>query len=62
MESQLIKGQNRNEKRLESQRDVQFQVGDAVWVYQFFHRSTAVDDKRVKKCGRHLALTFPSCR
>ncbi|OWZ02422.1 hypothetical protein PHMEG_00026022 [Phytophthora megakarya] len=36
VERQLIKAQNRHEKRLQNQVAVHFEMGDPVWVYQFF--------------------------
>jgi hypothetical protein len=36
VERQLIKAKDRHEKRLSGQRKVSYEIGDAVWVYQFF--------------------------
>ncbi|KAE8965564.1 hypothetical protein PF005_g28106 [Phytophthora fragariae] len=47
VERQLVKAQDRHEQRLRDQVEVQFEVGDPVWVYQFFRAKRR--EKRTKK-------------
>ncbi|KAE9332380.1 hypothetical protein PR003_g14547 [Phytophthora rubi] len=47
VERQLVKAQDRHEQRLRNQVEVQFEVGDPVWVYQFFRAKRG--EKRTKK-------------
>ncbi|OWZ01473.1 hypothetical protein PHMEG_00027126 [Phytophthora megakarya] len=47
VERQLIKAQDRHEKRLQHQVTVHFEIGDPVWVYQFFRDRRG--ENRIKK-------------
>ncbi|OWZ08618.1 LOW QUALITY PROTEIN: hypothetical protein PHMEG_00018807 [Phytophthora megakarya] len=47
VERQLIKAQDRHEKRLQYQVTVHFEIGDPVWVYQFFRARRG--ENRIKK-------------
>ncbi|OWZ17088.1 LOW QUALITY PROTEIN: hypothetical protein PHMEG_0009022 [Phytophthora megakarya] len=47
VERQLIKAQDRHEKRLQNQVAVHFEIGDPVWVYQFFRAGRG--ENRTKK-------------
>ena len=49
VERQLIKGQFRNEKRLNKQKEVVYDIGDPVWIYQYFRRTQDPNDHRIKK-------------
>ncbi|OWZ15983.1 LOW QUALITY PROTEIN: hypothetical protein PHMEG_00010280 [Phytophthora megakarya] len=47
VERQLVKAQDRHEKRLQHQETVHFEIGDPVWVYQFFRSRRG--ENRIKK-------------
>ncbi|GMF32083.1 unnamed protein product [Phytophthora fragariaefolia] len=47
VERQLVKAQDRHEQRLRNQVEVQFEVRDPAWVYQFFRAKRG--EKRTKK-------------
>ncbi|GMF40664.1 unnamed protein product [Phytophthora fragariaefolia] len=47
VERQLIKAQDRHARRLEGQTDTKFEVGDPVWVYQYFRARRG--EKKTKK-------------
>jgi hypothetical protein len=47
VERQLIKAQDRHEKRLSGQKKVSYEEGDAVWVYQFFRAKKG--ERKTKK-------------
>lgn len=53
VEAQLIKGQNRNAVRKEAQKPLELEPGDAVWVYQYFRKTTKPEDVRTKKLAFH---------
>ncbi|OWZ05302.1 hypothetical protein PHMEG_00022629 [Phytophthora megakarya] len=52
VERQLIKAQDRHERRLEKQERVQFEIGGSVWVYQFFRA------KRGERKTKKLAFSW----
>lgn len=52
VERQLIKAQDKHQRRLERQVQVQFTVGDPVWVYQFFRA------RRGEKTTKKLAFAW----
>ncbi|ETV63669.1 hypothetical protein H257_19399 [Aphanomyces astaci] len=53
VKAQLLQGQNRDATSRDSQRKVDFQPADSVWVYQYFHKTTHPDDIRVRKFAYH---------
>lgn len=53
VESQLLRGQNRDSLAKDHKRHVEFGPTDSVWVYQYFQKSARPDDTRIKKLAYH---------
>ncbi|CAK4551042.1 unnamed protein product, partial [Aphanomyces euteiches] len=53
VEARMIRGQNSDAGRKRDRRDVSFEPGDSVWVYQFFRKTNDPNDLRIKKLASH---------
>ncbi|CAK4709916.1 unnamed protein product [Aphanomyces euteiches] len=53
VEARMIRGQNFDATRKNAKKDVSYEAGDPVWVYQFFRKTNDPNDLRIKKLASH---------
>ncbi|CAK4695240.1 unnamed protein product, partial [Aphanomyces euteiches] len=53
VEARMIRGQNFDATRKNAKKDVSYEAGDPVWVYQFFRKTNDPNDQRIKKLSCH---------